>query len=377
MDKKKRTPEASESLSGTPSVSDGSATQEKTGASENVAADVSPETSAFSRFANRFPPGFRKAFVVTAAVAALAFGFFHFSETSVPTVVGGNFDFGYRKIPYNVPSIDFTFSTALDPATVSNRTVTVSPAVAGMAALSSENVVSYRLSERLEIGKRYVFTLSADIATPSGIRMGTERTFELEAVSAAKVVRMIPEGETDRVGKNPVFLFNVPVVALSSLSEKDAVPCPVTFEPALSGRCSWLSGNALEYRLDAPLRFATEYRLRLDSNGLLYPLETVFSGSFSTPRLALLPNAGEPSDRVSFRPSEGMPVRFSAEVSKSELEKRLSVFEGLLKEPAGFKVAGPGGSDVSNVFFVTGKNGPFPHSNDFEIRLSEGLPPAV
>ena len=142
--------------------------------------------------------------------------------------------------------MDFTLSIPLDPSTVSAATVTVSPGVPGSVSVKDGNVVSYALSEKLEIGSRYAFTLSKDIASRAGTKLGRDYVVELEAVSGVMVARAIPTGETSELAKDPVFIFNVPVVPLGALSSTDRLPCPVKFEPAVPGRCRWIAGNVLD-----------------------------------------------------------------------------------------------------------------------------------
>lgn len=80
-------------------------------------------------------PAFKKKCFKGAAVAIFSalvavggtFGWLKYAQTyAVPEVMGANFSLEYRKVPFDVASIDFTFSTELDPATVNASSVTVS-----------------------------------------------------------------------------------------------------------------------------------------------------------------------------------------------------------------------------------------------------------
>jgi hypothetical protein len=82
-----------------------------------------------------------------------------------------------------VPSVDFTFSTDLDPASITAESVKVSPALLGVPVLKDANVVSFALTEKMKIGEKYAFSLSADIASKRGKKMDREATFEVEAVA--------------------------------------------------------------------------------------------------------------------------------------------------------------------------------------------------
>lgn len=125
-------------------------------------------------------PAFRKKCSKGAAIAVLSalvaaggvFGWMKYVEMyAVPQVMGANFSLEYRKVPFDVPSIDFTFSTDIDPATVNAASVTVSSGLSGYPSLKSGNVVSIALQQKMTVGEKYVFTLSKDIATPRGKKL--------------------------------------------------------------------------------------------------------------------------------------------------------------------------------------------------------------
>lgn len=304
-------------------------------------------------------------------------GWSHYLKTyAVPEVLGANFSLEYRKIPFDVASVDFTFSTELDPATVNPANVSVSPSLSGYPSLKSGNVVSFALSEKMAVGSKYVFTLSKDIATPRGKKLGSDFVVEIEAVGGVKVSRAIPTGETDKLSKNPVFIFNLPVVALASLAEKDEIPCPVKFEPEVPGRCSWIAGNVLEYVLEKPLAGSAKYAVTVsNSTGFLYPMKEAFTAEFATPELRALVDTGAELPR--FSPKDGIRVAFSTEVSVSELNSKLELKDDSSGKtvPAEASVAA-GGGNASNAFVITGKNGPLDHSTTYRLRVAEGLMPA-
>lgn len=289
--------------------------------------------------------------------------------------MGANFSLEYRKIPFDVPSVEFTLSSEIDPSTVNSNTVTVSPNLAGYPSLKSGNVVSFALSEKMTVGSKYVFTLSKDIATPRGKTLGADYVVEIEAVGGVKVSRAIPTGETDKLSKNPVFIFNIPVVALASLSEKDKIPCPVTFEPAVPGRCSWIAGNVLEYVLDKPLAGSAKYAVTVsNSTGFLYPMKDVFHSEFTTPVLRALVDTG--SELPNFSPKDGISIGFSTDVTVEALASKLELKEDVSGKTVVAKIMVPAGGDVSNSFVITGKDGPLDHSTTYKVRVAEGLMPA-
>ncbi len=290
-------------------------------------------------------------------------------------MLAANFSLEYRKIPFDVPSVDFTLSQEIDPASVNASTFTVSPALSGYASVKNGNVVSFALSEKMAVGSKYVFTLSKDVSSLRGKPLGKDYVIELEAVAGVKVTKAIPSGETSALSKNPIFIFNIPVVALSSLSEQDRIPCPVKFEPQVDGRCSWISGNVLEYVLEKSLSASSKYRVTVgNSTGFLYPMKEAFVSEFSTPELSAIVSTG--SEIPTFSPKDGMTLRFNADVDAEILSQKLSLLEGASGKPVSFKIAAVSGGSVSNVLFVTGKDGPLSHSTNYVVRVAEGLMPA-
>lgn len=227
----------------------------------------------------------------------------------------------------------------------------------------------------MTVGEKYVFTLSKDIATPRGKKLGSDYVVEIEAVGGVKVSRAIPTGETDKLSKNPVFIFNIPVVALASLTEKDKIPCPVKFEPAVPGRCSWIAGNVLEYVLEKPLAGSAKYAVTVSSSeGFLYPMKETFRSEFTTPELRALVDTG--SEAPKFSPKDGIWVAFSTDVSATALATKLELKDETSGKTVPAVARASAGGDVSNAFTVTGKDGPLNHSTTYKLRVAEGLMPA-
>jgi hypothetical protein len=243
-----------------------------------------------------------------------------------PSVVAGNFHLDYRKIPYNVPSIDFIFSHDIDPASVTSNSFKMYPFVKGAPIVKNGNTISYVLQEPLKIGTKYLIELAPDITTTNKVAFGKTASYEVEAIGGVGVTKMIPEGVTTGLSKNPLFIFNLPVVPLSTLESREKLPCPVVFEPAIKGRCTWPSGNILEYKLDAPLSAATKYTAKIVlGSEFLFPLDKPFESTFSTTPIWRLLSNNE-NGFYSFSSRKGLEVIFSAPVKASDLEKYLQLY---------------------------------------------------
>ena len=99
-----------------------------------------------------------------------------------PSVVAGNFHLDYRKIPYNVPSIDFIFSHDIDPASVTSNSFKMYPFVKGTPTVKNGNTLSYVLQEPLKIGTKYLIELAPEISTTNKVAFGKTVSYEVEAI---------------------------------------------------------------------------------------------------------------------------------------------------------------------------------------------------
>lgn len=126
---------------------------------------------------------------ILAAVVAIVsvLGYIGYQEVlkrwAVPRVSGANFSMEYRKIPFDTKSIDITFSTPLDPNSLTSKNVTLSPFVEGKASIRDGNTVSYTLDKKLVIGETYVLALGSDIKSLYGKELGGEQSFTIEAIA--------------------------------------------------------------------------------------------------------------------------------------------------------------------------------------------------
>gem|GEM_PF-5515436 len=73
------------------------------------------------------------------------------TDPGIPQVMGASFDLNYKKVPYDTEKLEFTFSTELDPSSITGSVFTISPEVEGELELVSPNVLRYNLSEELDL----------------------------------------------------------------------------------------------------------------------------------------------------------------------------------------------------------------------------------
>ncbi len=114
-------------------------------------------------------------------------GYFGYQELvgrwTVPSVSGANFSLEYRKIPFDVKSIDITFSTPLDATSLTANSVTISPFVEGAASIKDKNTISYTLTKKLVVGESYTLTIASGIRSSYGKELGSEQIFSFEAIA--------------------------------------------------------------------------------------------------------------------------------------------------------------------------------------------------
>lgn len=122
--------------------------------------------------------------VLAALVVLVSFGGFWFygDYHAVPTVIGGNVSLEYRKIPYNVESLDITFSTPLSTETVNAKNVTLSPYVEGQVSLVNDSTIRYKLAKPLTIDENYILTVSKEVTSNHGVNLSDDFVYNFKAI---------------------------------------------------------------------------------------------------------------------------------------------------------------------------------------------------
>ena len=214
-------------------------------------------------------------------------GFWMYSDwNGVPTVVGANVSLEYRKVPYNVKSLDVIFSTPLSADTVNAKNVTLAPYVEGTVSLINEKTVRYTLVKPLTIDENYILTISKNVHSSHDVALADDFVYNFRAIGGAKATKVLPSGDAENLSQNIVVLFNIPVVPMATLANRDLLPCPLTITPHLDGTCRWTSPTILEFIPRVSLAGATEYHVKVaDIPGLLYKLSESLEASFKTPAL--------------------------------------------------------------------------------------------
>lgn len=288
-------------------------------------------------------------------------------------VSSANFDLGIKKLPYNVKTIEITFSSNILAESISKDIFKITPEVPGSLKLTPPNTLSYELSEPLRIGQDYTIQISKNLLSEKNKWLENDIVYIISAVGWAKVTKILPEEKLQDLSKNMAVFFNIPQIALSSLEKKNNLPCPIIITPKVDGRCSWTTTSVLEFIPKISFAGATKYDYTITSSGMNYPLEWVLTGSFVTPNL-------EVSLSDTFLPKDNIVLTFNYPVSLSEIEKHLSVHSldtkinqipkwkkmNVLIEPVLLS---------ENQFVIKPKTGAFYYDTQYKIDIKKWLLP--
>ncbi len=235
-------------------------------------------------------------------------------------VESANFDFGQRKIPYDVWKLEFVFSENLDPESVNQDTFEIQPYLTGDLSVK-DNIITYNLSGDMKEWQFY------DVYITDWIRSHDDRTlqstlnYSLEAVQWVEITSFVPEWDLRTFSQNFIAIFNIPVVPLTNLDARDELHCPFEISPSIEGRCDWATTSVVEFIPDESLKWATDYKVKIDATDeLVYPLTESYEYEVNTPDLQVyLP-------RNSFSPSNGMNIRTNYPVELEELKSKISLY---------------------------------------------------
>lgn len=239
----------------------------------------------------------------------------------IPKVLWANFSLEYRKIPFDTKTIEINFSTDLNKNSINNKSVVLSPFVEWKVELKNWNTLIYNLSSNLEIGKEYSLTISKEVESSNDMKIGKDYNYIFEAISWAKVTKILPEEKLDNIANNVVVLFNIPLLPLTTLDKQENLPCPIETNPKIEWTCKWTWWNVIEYIPKTHWEWATEYKVIVNSStGLLYPLKEKKEITFRTPLLSFkAENTFSPDKWIAF--NVNFPIEWSFVWEKLELKQ--------------------------------------------------------
>lgn len=249
--------------------------------------------------------------------------FFNFSKNGVFTpfeVSWGNFDLWIKKLPYNVKTIDITFSQDILQTSVSKDIFKITPNIPGVLKLKDTNTLSYELSEKLAIWQDYTIEVSSTLTSTKNKTLENDLVYIVSAVPWAKVIKVLPEEKLENISKNIAVFFSIPQISLTSLEQKNNISCPIEITPKIEWKCSWTTTSVVEFIPKTTFAWATKYDYEIKyATWMNYELENNFTWSFSTPELQIVLND-------TFQPKNAIDLSFNFPVTQEEITKNLTLY---------------------------------------------------
>ncbi|HSR31995.1 MAG TPA: Ig-like domain-containing protein, partial [Anaerolineae bacterium] len=150
--------------------------------------------------------------------------------------------------PLDAP-IELTFDQPMDRASVEAAFV-ISPTLEGKFSWTDERVASFAAVEGLERGVRYQVTVSEQARNVEGMRLEEPEEFQFSAVGYLAVSEVMPMPGSEELDPDTTVtvIFNRPVVPLTTISQQDQLPDPLTFVPPVQGQGEWLNTSIYLFR---------------------------------------------------------------------------------------------------------------------------------
>lgn len=260
-------------------------------------------------------------FSILILLVIVSFLTYTFYTATVFKVVAWNFDFNYKKIPFDVGYIDFTLSQDLDKSSVNKENFEINPKIDWEVSLVSSNTIRYKFQDKLIIWDDISITLKQDIKSKKWKKLDSDYNYIISVIESPKVLKITPEWKLDNLSQNIAVFFNIPMVALTTLDEKDKLPCPISIEPKIDWVCKWTTSSVLEFIPKDGFLWATKYKINVDNKDwLLYKLSTWSIVEVTTPKLRYFIDE-------KFSANEGIKIRFNFAADIESLKNNLTLKE--------------------------------------------------
>jgi len=265
--------------------------------------------------------GYIISFLLFLIIVWISFFWYNYFFASWLKVLAWNFDFDYRKIPFDVWYIDFTLSQDLDKSTITKDNFEINPKIDWELSLVWTNTIRYKFLEKLSIWDDISVTLKKSIKSIKSKTLEEDYNYIISVIDSPKVMKITPSWNLDNLSQNIDVFFNIPMISLSSLSWKDTLPCPILIEPKLDWECKWLTSSVLEYIPKEGFKWATKYEVKVNAiPWLLYKLSQNYWVEVDTTRLKY---------KISnkFHVNDNIKINFNFAPNIENLESKLSLYE--------------------------------------------------
>ncbi len=210
--------------------------------------------------------------------------------------------------------------------------ISISPAVEG--SLTCDDVsVTFTPSAAYPTGTQITLTAGTGLQALDGTSLAEPVTLAWPTPGDLAVTEVLPDEGTTGVEADAVItvIFNRPVVPLVSNEDRDTLPDPLIFDPAVEGEGEWLNTSIYVFRPDPALAGGTTYTVTVEA-GLTAvdgaTLENPFSWTFTTVNPAIVETI--PADLAS-----GISLDESIQVVFNQPMDRASVESGFYVRPQG------------------------------------------
>ncbi len=253
-------------------------------------------------------------------ISLIIFWYFFYFTWSMK-VLAWNFDFNYRKIPFDVWYIDFTLSSDLDETTVNKTNFEINPKIDWVVTLVNKNTIRYKFLEKLTVWQDMSITLKSWLKSSLWKNLDKEYNYIVSIIESPKVLKITPSWKLNNLGQNIAVFFNIPMVPLTNLDTKDKLPCPIVIEPKIEWKCRWTTSSVMEFIPKNWFVWATKYKITVNNdNWLLYKLWQSWTWTIETPNLMYwIDNT--------FHVDDWIKIRFNFTPELESLKKLLSVVE--------------------------------------------------
>ena len=201
--------------------------------------------------------------------------------------------------------------------------ISISPAVEG--SLTCDDVsVTFTPSAAYPTGTQITLTAGTGLQALDGTSLAEPVTLAWPTPGDLAVTEVLPDEGTTGVEADAVItvIFNRPVVPLVSNEDRDTLPDPLIFDPAVEGEGEWLNTSIYVFRPDPALAGGTTYTVTVEA-GLTAvdgaTLENPFSWTFTTVNPAIVETI--PADLASgISLDESIQVVFNQPMDRASVE---------------------------------------------------------
>ena len=197
-----------------------------------------------------------------------------------------------EELPADKP-LQLTFDQPMDHASVEQAlSVKASDGtpLAGKFTWTSENVVQFIPTSAWQRAARYDVLVGATAKSKTGDALARPESFQINTIGKLAVAQTIPADAAQEVAADATItvLFNRPVVSLTTLAGQAALPQPVSFNPPIPGKGTWLNTSIYIYQPSQQLQAGTAYQGKVsagltDTQGALLDADYTWSFSVAAP----------------------------------------------------------------------------------------------